>query len=124
ITFNSTSKVFSVSGSHTYASDAVYTIQTTISHDTAPDALAQSTATITNAPVVATGGVSINAIEGTSTGNQVLATFTDPGTPGPTSEYTASIDWGDGSTTTAGTITLNTGVFSVSGAHAYAKKGT
>ncbi len=71
----------------------------------------------------ATGGVSINAVEGTTTGNQVLATFTDPGTPEAVSAYTANIAWGDGSTS-AGTITLNAGVFSVSGAHTYGKKGT
>jgi hypothetical protein len=52
-----------------------------------------------------------------------VATFTDPGGPEPTSDYSASINWGDGSTT-AGTITFSGGVFTVNGTHTYGEEGT
>jgi subtilisin-like proprotein convertase family protein len=123
ITFNSTTKVFTVSGGHTYSDDGIYTIATTIHHDTAPDATAISTANITNAPVAASGGFTRNAVEGTNSGSLVLATFTDPGGPEAVGTYSASIAWGD-SSTSAGTITFNAGVFTVSGSHVYGKKGS
>jgi hypothetical protein len=51
-----------------------------------------------------------------------VATFTDPGgaEPNDGSHYSACIDWGDGSPTTAGTISFNGGAFTVSGTHTYA----
>ncbi len=59
-----------------------------------------------------------------------MATFNDPGynaaNPEPTANYTASIDWGDQSGTSTGTISLNTanGQFSVVGSHLYANEGS
>jgi uncharacterized repeat protein (TIGR01451 family) len=53
-----------------------------------------------------------------------VATFTDPDTAATASEYSATVDWGDGSATSAGTIAGSSGSFSVSGAHTYAEEGT
>ncbi|MFF5289162.1 GH92 family glycosyl hydrolase [Paractinoplanes globisporus] len=45
-------------------------------------------------------------------------------TGGTASAYQATVDWGDGSATTAGTIALSSrAVYSVSGSHTYAKPG-
>ena len=80
---------------------------------------------VAEATVTATG-VTLTATEGTLLASVVVATFTttDPG-PLPASSYTATIDWGDGSATTVGTITGPvTGTYSVVGSHTYADEGT
>ena len=69
--------------------------------------------TITALPITATSGTLFQ-------GN--VATFTDRNPDAPTSDFTATIDWGDG-TTTAGTITEIQHVFQVSGTHAYLQPG-
>jgi hypothetical protein len=56
-------------------------------------------------------------------GNQV-ATFLDGDTSDTAAAFTASIDWGDGSTTTAGTVSGSNGSFTVTGGpHIYADEG-
>src|SRR5262249_44866039 len=67
-----------------------------------------------------------------NTGVQTVATFTDANLSAPLADFTtgtggASIDWGDGTSTTAGTITQPGGVgtaFVVSGSHTYAIGGS
>ncbi|MDR3637282.1 MAG: ice-binding family protein, partial [Isosphaeraceae bacterium] len=87
--------------------------------------------TITDPSVIATGGFTLAVAFGTPTGLQTVATFTDPGgaEPNPNDpdppdlngHYAATINWGDGSPNTPGTITFNavTQVFTVSGDHTY-----
>ena len=53
-----------------------------------------------------------------------VATFTDADPNGVVSEYTASIDWGDGTASTAGTVSAAaSGGFEVKGSHTYAAAG-
>ncbi len=52
-----------------------------------------------------------------------VASFSDPVATDPVSSYTATIDWGDGTAPTSGTITLSGITFTVSGAHTYAEEG-
>src|SRR5262249_2953335 len=59
----------------------------------------------------------LSFVEGTSA-TAVVATYTDTDA-NPPDAYAATIDWGDG-TTTSGTISFDAGVFSISGDHAYA----
>jgi hypothetical protein len=51
-----------------------------------------------------------------------VATFTDSDTSNVASDFSATIDWGDG-TTSAGVITDTAGAISVSGTHTYATSG-
>jgi hypothetical protein len=51
-----------------------------------------------------------------------VATFTDADPAGTASDYTATIDWGDG-TTTAGTVAAGTAGFTVTGTHTYPTGG-
>jgi predicted heme/steroid binding protein len=67
-------------------------------------------------------GTSVAAVEGRSFTGQV-ATFSDIDTNATAADYSASISWGDGSTS-AGTITGGGGSFSVSGSHTYAEEGS
>src|SRR5262249_58170577 len=75
--------------------------------------------------VRATAGSDITATEGASTGDIVVATFTDA-TPGDhTGDFTASINWGDGNTST-GTVSYDAGTatYSVTGSNTYADEGS
>jgi N-acetylneuraminic acid mutarotase len=66
-----------------------------------------------------------STLEGQAVTNVVLGTFTDPFSDDNASEYTATIDWGDGSTQdAAGAIVDNgKGNFTVLGSHLYAEDG-
>ncbi len=69
-------------------------------------------------------GVSVSATEGAAANNVTVATFTDADPNGSASNFTASINWGDGNVTT-GTITQGTGgVFTVTGTNTYRDAGT
>jgi uncharacterized repeat protein (TIGR01451 family) len=85
--------------------------------NTAPITVAQG-----DQPITASG-TTFSATEGASFSGSV-ATFTDPDTTATASEYSATIDWGDGTATSAGTISGSAGSFSVSGTHTYAEEGT
>jgi YVTN family beta-propeller protein len=76
-----------------------------------------------DAPITATG-TTFGATEGvTFTGT--VATFSDPDPASTAGEYSATIDWGDSTPTTPGTISGPTGgPFTVSGTHMYAEQGT
>jgi len=57
--------------------------------------------------------------EGVPVNNFTLATFTDTNLSTAASDFSASIDWGDGTTSSA-TITGGSGAFSLLGSHTYA----
>jgi hypothetical protein len=119
---------FTVSGTHTYAEESAadhpgsnpYNIKLTISHDVAPDAVVHSSATVSDPAVIAIGGFTVNAVEGTNSGTQVVATFTDPGGAEPLTDYSADINWGDGTPVSSGAISFAGGTFTIKGDHTYA----
>ncbi len=77
--------------------------------------LAPSTFQAAGVPVSATAGVQFNG---------TVATFTEAVPDTVASDYTATIEWGDG-TATAGTVSAASGGgFAVSGSHTYASGGT
>src|SRR5207245_1364851 len=120
---NVSNGTFTVSADHLYAEEGTYPITVTISHESAPTATATSTATVSDPSVVATGGFSFSATEGSLSTAQTVATFTDPGGAESLTDYSASIAWGD-SSTSPGSITYASGVFTVKGAHTYAEEGS
>jgi phospholipase C len=115
--------VVTVWGDHSYVEDGPYTLTVTVQHDGAPAASATSAALVADPAVVVTGNFTLTAAEGTDSGSQALATFTDPGSTEALSDYSATVAWGDGSTS-VGAITFAGGVFTVWGDHAYAEDGT
>src|SRR5579871_1642698 len=123
-TISSSGTTFTVAGSHTYTVEGSYTISVTISHDASTPQTVTDPATVSNPNVTATGSYSFMAIEGTTSASQTVATFTDPAGAEPLGDYSASINWGDGSTATMGTITLAGTIFTVSGSHLYAEEGS
>jgi hypothetical protein len=76
--------------------------------------------TILDLPLTATGR-NLTATEGAQlTG--IVATFSDADPSGTPTQYTASIDWGDGSVS-SGSISASPSGFNVTGTHAYAEEG-
>ena len=114
-------------GSFTYVPNANFVGTDDATFYVATDGVQQSnSATIqfVVAPGVLTAtGTNVTATALTDTGSIPLATFTDTA-GGQISEYTATINWGDGATT-GGTIASNgTGGWIVDGNHTYATSGS
>jgi len=115
---------FTVSGQHTYADEGSFTFTVTVTETGAGGLTASGTgtATVSEADVLSGSPVTFAAQANVSfTG--VVAVFTDTNTAGLASDFTATIDWGDG-TTAAGTVGGGGGTFTVSGSHTYATSGT
>ena len=114
---------FAVDGGHTYAQEGDFLVGVTID-DTQDSAQLPLSGLVVAADgnVLAGQGVTFAASPGVAfTGT--VASFTDADTISPVSDFTATIDWGDGSIATLGTITGSDGSFSVSGDHTYASTG-
>jgi hypothetical protein len=78
---------------------------------------------ITAAPLAAAAGSSISAVEGNDTGSLTLATFTTPDLNSMAGDFTAVVDWGDG-TSDNGTVDGSNGSFTVTDDHVYAAPGS
>ena len=78
-------------------------------------------------PSVAPTGVTLTTAEGTALTAQTVARFTDPGGPEAVSDYAATIDWGDGSTSSGAAVSLvldsDGKTFHVQGSHTYGDEG-
>ncbi|HJT33147.1 MAG TPA: TIGR03118 family protein [Pirellulales bacterium] len=112
---------FSVLGTHTYSEEANEAIQVTVAGNSSQSITIASSANVADAPLAA-AGASLRVARNDST-KITLATFTDAGGPEAAANYTATIDWGDGSAITTGTISTSGSGFSVGGSHAYQKPG-
>src|SRR5438874_1924285 len=116
---------FQVVGKHNYGEEGNYNILISV-HDAATAAAIHSTAMITDPAVLAKGVGTVSGIEGAKiASSKVLATFTDPGGAESVGDYTATINWGDG-TTTSGKISFDSSkkLFSVSSiGHTYSEQG-
>lgn len=127
---------FQVSGSHTYTTGDGATITVTIADSTAKG-VAYSTVQVTQpAPptpeTLSLSPVSTIAANAGKTFSGVVATFTDSNPAAVPSDFTATIDWGDGTPPTTGTVGVLTGhirhaagdpAFQVTGTHTYATGG-
>ncbi len=114
---------FPVSGSHTYADHGTYPVTTTISDPGGQTASATTSAAVAGAALSSTA-VGVSATEGAAF-TATVAAFHDADTSRPPSHYSASVDWGDGSPASVGTITADGGgSFHVTAGHAYASPGT
>jgi hypothetical protein len=106
-----------------YATDGTYTVTFSITEtgDDHDSATATTVGTVgeANRGVFGPAVSPISASEGTVVSG-TIATFTDVGATDPASNFTATIDWGDG-TTTAGVVTDGSaaGDYVVSGTHQY-----
>lgn len=113
---------FVVQGTHTYAEAGAYAVHVTIND------VGGSTAQATSTANVADAALSGSAVNFTTSRNRlfsgVVATFSDANSSAPVGDFTATIAWGDGASS-SGTVAVRTGGgFQVSGSHTYTKKGT
>lgn len=116
---------FEVLGSHVYGEEGVYTITVPVTPLAGTGATLTSVATIADAPLTVSPGAALSTVEGASTAPLAVARFTDADPGAALSDYTATVDWGDGTAAGAGTIAaLPGGGFSVTAAHRYAAAGT
>lgn len=123
---------------HTYANAGVYDFSVTVLsvpsgnslliNTTQADPGAQATVTVTQPAIVDVTqqqGIVVSTVAGTAFAGPVAA-FTQYAGALP-ADFEATIDWGDGSTPTLGTVAadaLTPGVFVVSGGHTYANFGS
>jgi uncharacterized protein (TIGR03118 family) len=112
---------FTVNGTHTYAEDGSYKVTITVQDVGGSATTLESTAQVAEAGITGTP-VAITATENTLFSG-VVSTFTDAGSDDPVSAYTASIDWGDGHTSSGVVSQTAPGVYAVKGTHIYADEG-
>jgi hypothetical protein len=114
---------FSVSGAHTYAEEETWAVKVMITDTDNPSssATAGSTVVVTDAALAATGACSATSLRSYS---GPTATFLDAASPfGTVSDFTATIHWGDG-TSTAGTVSsAGGGQYTVGGSHTFPSVG-
>ncbi|HXT59186.1 MAG TPA: DUF4214 domain-containing protein [Pirellulales bacterium] len=126
ITYDATTGVYSVLGSHAYSQGGSYSIEVSLKTLSGIVLLPDASATITDntVPHLIPGRFwTLMPRVGESTGSQGIVTFGD-GVHLPPSDYSAEIDWGDGTSST-GTISYDPGTwtFEVSGTHVYTQTG-
>ncbi len=113
---------FNATGSHAYGEEGTYAVAVVIADAGGSSATATGTVNVADATLTA-AGTTLNLTEGAAFAGAV-ASFTDADPAGVSGDYTATITWGDGSSS-AGTVTANgAGGFGVSGGHTYAEEGT
>jgi predicted pyridoxine 5'-phosphate oxidase superfamily flavin-nucleotide-binding protein len=123
-TITGASGSFNVTGQHTYRDEGTFTVTVTVSEIAPAGATASDTgtATVTEADVLTGTPVNFAALSGIPFTGPV-ATFNDTNTASVAGDFVATIDWGDGQTST-GTVSGSGGGFTVSGTHTYASPGT
>jgi hypothetical protein len=113
---------FTVKGGHTYANEGSFPLGVTITDRANNTSLTPGgTVAVADGDVLSARGVTFRASAGQAFSGRV-ATFTDRDTHNVASDFNATINWGDG-TTSAGVITDSRGTISVSGTHTYATAG-
>jgi hypothetical protein len=114
---------YEVDGQHNYTEEGSYHMHVVITGGTGGST--SPTATVADAPLSAT--VSVPQRAESSVLDGVVATFVDPDPYDSPSEYTATINWGDGTNSTGAIVkTVNgpvTSTFTVGGNHAWAEEG-
>ncbi len=123
-TVSGSSGSFTVDGGNTYASEGFFNASVTIvrTADNSQLALGGSIEVTGDDNLTGSSNLVITAAPNQPITNQVVATFTDTDTLTPASDFTTTIDWGDG-TQTSGTLTGSNGSFTVTGSHTYATAG-
>ena len=132
---------FSVADTHTYLEEGSYTVNVkVVDTDTNQTKTGSGTITVTDAPL---SSLVVNAVAGGGTGfggelvanvdtwNGTLATWSDANTVAPTTDFTVSVDWGDGTaldTCAAPCAKVQTngggGLFKLVTSHMFAKAGS
>jgi ELWxxDGT repeat protein len=116
---------FAVQGGHTYSAAGTYTVTVTTADVGGSTSTAKSSFLVDDAMLTAVPQKVWSAVPPGSSSQLFVAGFTDSNPLATAGQYTATIDWGDG-TTSPGSVSRPTGqpFFVVSGGHVFAKTGT
>lgn len=111
-----------VTGTNTYKEAGLYQVRVTITDRLGAVATPTTTATVVDAQLSAQG-VPITAGGGVPFSNLLVATFTDNDPNATVNDFTATINWGDGTSSAATITTGAANAFSVLGSHTYSTQG-
>ena len=105
-----------MSGSHLYAEEGGDPITVTINDAGGSSTQDSGTTTVADAPLTAGTVTASGGVEGV-TATTLTATFSDANTAAPTSDFSGTINWGDGNTTnfTSAAVSGSGGSYTVSG---------
>ena len=127
---SATQAIFNVQGlTHTYADAGTPTISVTINDIGGSSTTSTSQASVNDARLLASGASIGGAVEGTN-GTFKVATLLDFNPSAPISDFSGTINWGDGQTSAFGpgdvtlvTRTPSLSEFTISGSHAFVEDG-
>ena len=113
---------YTITDSHLYAEEGTDNVSVAIKDVGGSTTADTGNTTVADAPLTPGAAVTLNGAAGTAL-TATVATFTDANPNAPLSDFTATINWGD-TTSSTGTITETAGgVFSVAGNHTYGTSG-
>jgi YD repeat-containing protein len=112
-----------ITAAHTYAEEGHGTIDVQVFDNDGHSLMIYDPLIIQDAPLSASG-IAVSATAGVQT-TATVADFTDADPNGALADYSAMIDWGDGTTASTGTIASDgNGDFTVQGVHTYLHPGS
>ncbi len=116
---------FTVMGNHIYAEGGSWVLTVTVTH-AAIESSATGTATVADAPLTATGPSALTVGEGAIATTLAHFTDADTGPIPPASHYSATISWGDGSSSPAPVTGLGgeAGYDVTASPHVYVEEGS
>jgi hypothetical protein len=115
--------VFAVQGHHTYTDEGRYTLTVAVGHDASPVQTVTGTVQVADADVLrADPGATLAVVQG-NTFTATVATFSDSFTAATAGDFSASVDWGDG-TKSAAQVVGSAGQFRVVAKNAYTRQGS
>ncbi len=127
-------RLFTVTGTNTYAAAGSDALSITITDASGNSATVTPTARVAYPPLVVSAAPTVNGDAGVPLANVTVGTFTDPGLVAnltalgisdPTTQFSATINWGDSSPATTASFSYNstTKIFSVLGSQTYSQTG-
>ena len=124
IALNTSTGRFDVSGSNTYGDEGSFGISVQVNANSGAATTIHSTANVHDAALSGATGISFSKTEGQLFSGTV-ATFSDANPLAAAKDFTASINWGDGSSS-AGSVSFNgiSGKWQVAGNHTYRVGGS
>jgi hypothetical protein len=118
---------FAVLSSHTYAEEGTYTVAVRVSDVAGASVSGSLGLAVADAPLTSLALKNPNARAGQDTGTYTVATFHDRNVFAPATDFTAVVQWGDGTSTTvtsSGVASLGGGNFALLSDHVYNVSGT